>query len=82
MVDELCVCTQRADAWEWWVEVMEETLVISQETPCAAAVSGKQWKGLEVARPAGGSRTPICPDFVRRFAEAVDEGIAGVSAYL
>ncbi|KAG8221050.1 hypothetical protein J3R82DRAFT_2560 [Butyriboletus roseoflavus] len=89
-----CMCTQRADARylmhgayarEWWAEYMEETLAILQETPCAAAVHQNMQKALEWAGGCTFCRRksqPYMLDFVQRFAEAVDEAVAGVSAYL
>ena len=89
-----CMCTQRADprflmhgayAREWWAEYMEETLVMLQETPCAAAVYQNVRKALERAGGCTFCRRKsqsYMSDFAQRFAEAVDEAIAGVSAYL
>ena len=89
-----CMCTQRADirfllhgayAREWWVEYMEETLAILQETPCAVAVYQNEEKALLRAAGCAFCRRksqPYMSDFVQRFAEAVDETVAGVSAYL
>ncbi|KAH0836769.1 hypothetical protein J3R83DRAFT_8517 [Lanmaoa asiatica] len=89
-----CMCTHRADARflmhgtyarEWWAEYMEETLAVLQETPCAAAV----YQNVRIALERAGGCTfcrrksqPYMSDFVQRFAEAVDEAVAGVSAYL
>lgn len=89
-----CMCTQRADtrflmhgayAREWWAEYMEETLAILQETPCANAVHQNVRKALERAGGCTFCRRksqPYMSDFVQRFAEAVDEAVAAVSAYL
>lgn len=91
---DCCMCVQRADARylmhgayarEWWAEYMEETLAILQETPCAAAVHQNVQKALETAEGCTFCRRksqPYMLDFVQRFAEAVDETVAGVSAYL
>ncbi|KAG9313117.1 hypothetical protein JVU11DRAFT_6567 [Chiua virens] len=87
-----CMCTQRADtrflmhgtyAREWWAEYMEETLAVLQETPCAAAVHQNVQKALERAGGCAFCRRksqPYMSDFVERFAEAVNEAVAGVSA--
>lgn len=89
-----CMCTQRANARflmhgtyarEWWAEYMEETLAILQETPCATAVHQNVRKALERAEGCTFCRRksqPYMSDFVQRFAEAVDEAVASVSAYL
>ncbi|KAN0088142.1 hypothetical protein V8E55_005199 [Tylopilus felleus] len=85
-----CMCTQRADARfimhgtfarEWLVEYMEETMAILQETPCATAVYQNARIALE--RAAGcascrGKSEPHLSDFLKRFAEAVNEAVAGI----
>lgn len=89
-----CMCTKQADARflmhgayarEWWAEYMVETLAILQETPCATVVYQNVQKALERAGGCTFCRQKsqhYMSDFVQRFAEAIDEAVAGVSACL